>query len=138
MDGRPIEANGFSSIDVTGLAAATGAPNVQFNMGIGVSSSRNQGKAMSTEIIIELVGEGLNGEPLRTRHAVIHPAGAAALTGLSVAMLVERLLGLDGQPAAAPGLYFPYQLLDASAYFKRLEQEGGELRTLQVGGHGCL
>jgi hypothetical protein len=131
VDGTQIEGSGFSSIDVTGLTAATGAPNVQFNMAIGVSSTRRQGGAMSTEIIIELGGEGLKGEPLRTRHALIHPAGAAPLTGLSVAMLLERLLGLDGQPPTAPGLYFPYQLLDAAAYLKRLEQEGGELCELQ-------
>jgi hypothetical protein len=131
VDGTPIQGSGFSSIDVTGLAAATGAPDVQFNMAIGVSSTRRQGGAMSTEVIIELVGEGLKDEPLRTRHALIHPAGAAPLTGLSVAMLLERLLGLDGQPPTAPGLYFPYQLLDAAAYLKRLEQEGGELRELR-------
>jgi hypothetical protein len=70
--------------------------------------------------------------PLRTRHAVVHPAGAAPLKGLSVAMILERLLGLDGQPPTAPGLYFPYQLLDAAAYLQRLKQEGGELRELQV------
>ena len=131
VDGTQIEGSGFSSIDVTGLAAATGAPNVQFNMGIGVSSTRRQGGAMSTEIIIELVGEDLNGEQLRTRHALIHPAGAAPLTGLSVAMLLERLLGLDGHPPTAPGLYFPYQLLNAAAYLERLQREGGELRELR-------
>jgi hypothetical protein len=60
------------------------------------------------------------------------PAGAALLTGLSVAMLLERLLGLDGQPPTPPGLYFPYQLLDACAFLKRLEQEGGQLSALQV------
>ncbi|WP_447650665.1 hypothetical protein [Pseudomonas abietaniphila] len=54
------------------------------------------------------------------------------LTGLSVAMLLERLLGLDGQPPTPPGLYFPYQLLDACAFLKRLEQEGGQLSALQV------
>jgi len=132
VDGTEIEASGFSSIDVVGLAAATGAPNVQFNLAIGVSSTRRQGRPMSTEIIIELVGENLQGEPLRTRHAVVHPAGAAPLTGLSVAMILERLLGLDGQAPTPPGLYFPYQLLNAAAYLKRLEQEGGELRELQV------
>ena len=132
VDGTEIEASGFSSIDVVGLAAATGAPNVQFNMAIGVSSTRRQGKPMSTEIIIELRGEDLNGEPLRTRHAVVHPRGAAPLTGLSVAMNLERLLGLDGRPATPPGLYFPYQLLDAATYLERLRQEGGELRELQV------
>jgi hypothetical protein len=130
VDGTPIEGSGFSSIDVAGLAAATGAPNVQFNLAIGVSSTRRRGQPMSTEIIIELTGEDLHGKHLRTRHAVIHPRGAAALTGLSVAMLLERLLGLDGQPAPLPGLYFPYQLLDADQYLKRLAQEGGELCEL--------
>jgi hypothetical protein len=60
------------------------------------------------------------------------PAGAALLTGLSVAMLLERLLGLDGQPPTPPGLYFPYQLLDACAFLRRLEQKGGQLSALQV------
>ncbi|MBD9484027.1 NAD(P)-dependent oxidoreductase [Pseudomonas sp. PDM14] len=132
VDGTQIDASGFSSIDVVGLAAATGASNIQFNMATAVSSTRRQELPMSTEIIIELAGEGLKGEPLRTRHAVIHPAGAAPLTGLSVSMILERLLGLDGQPATPPGLYFPYQLLSADAYLKRLLQEGGEWRCLEV------
>lgn len=130
VDGTKIEATGFSSIDVVGLAAATGAPNVQFNLATAVSSTRRQGRPMSTEIIIELVGEDSQGEPLQTRHALIHPAGAAPLTGLSVAMTLERLIGLHGQPPTPPGLYFPYQLLDATAYLERLKQEGGELRKL--------
>ncbi|MCM2461878.1 NAD(P)-dependent oxidoreductase [Pseudomonas sp. CG7] len=130
VDGTKIEATGFSSIDVVGLAAATGAPNVQFNLATAVSSTRRQGRPMSTEIIIELVGEDRQGEPLQTRHALIHPAGAAPLTGLSVAMTLERLIGLHGQPPTPPGLYFPYQLLDATAYLERLKQEGGELRKL--------
>lgn len=131
VDGTEIEASGFSSIDVTGLAAATGAANVQFNLATAVSSTRRQGLPKSTEIIIELAGVDVKGEPLQTRHAVIHPGGAAPLTGLSVAMILERLLGLDGQPATPPGLYFPYQLLNADAYLERLQQEGGELRALQ-------
>jgi len=130
VDGTEIEAAGFSSIDVVGLAAATGAPNVQFNLATAVSSSRRQGRPKSTEIIIELVGEDPKGEPLQTRHALIHPEGAAPLTGLSVAMIVERLIGLDGQSPTPPGLYFPYQLLDATAYLERLKQEGGTLRKL--------
>lgn len=132
VDGTQMEASGFSSIDVVGLAAATSAPNVQFNMGVGMSSSRREGRPMSTEILIELIGEDLNGKPLHTRHAVVHPAGAAPLTGLSVAMILERLLGLDGQPATPAGLYFPYQLLDAVSYLQRLRMDGGELRQLSM------
>ncbi|WP_460146222.1 NAD(P)-dependent oxidoreductase [Pseudomonas sp. H3_H08] len=37
VDGTEIEASGFSSIDVVGLATATGAPNVQFNLATAVS-----------------------------------------------------------------------------------------------------
>ncbi|QUE91068.1 NAD(P)-dependent oxidoreductase [Pseudomonas sp. SCA2728.1_7] len=132
VDGTSMQASGFSSIDVTGLAAATDAPNVQFNLASGVSSSRRAGRPMSTEILIEMVGEDRQGRTLHTRHAVVHPAGAAALTGLSVAMLLERLLGLDGKPPTPAGLYFPYQLLDAGAYLERLSKEGGELLELKV------
>lgn len=132
LDGTEIEASGFSSIDVVGLASATGAHSVQFNLGTGVSSSRRQGGAFSTEIILELSGLDHAGHPLRTRHAVMHPGGAAPLTGMGIALIVERLVGLDGMPPVAPGLYFPYQLLDATKYLARLVQEGGKVLELEV------
>ena len=132
VDGTEQEADAFSVYDVLGLAAATGAPNVQFTLAFGVSSTRRQGEPMSTEIIIELAGEDHTGQPLRTRHAVVHPQGQMPLTGLGVAMLLERLLGLDGQPAVQAGLYFPYQLLEPSTYLARLQQIGGRVLTLEV------
>jgi hypothetical protein len=132
VDGTEQEADTFSFYDVLGLAAATGAPNVQFMLAFGVSSTRRQGEPMSTEIIIELEGEDHAGQPLRTRHAVVHPQGQMPLTGLGVAMLLERLLGLDGQPAVQAGLYFPYQLLEPSTYLARLQQIGGRVLTLEV------
>ena len=112
---------------------ATGAPNVQFNLAVGVSSTRRGGEPMSTEIIIELAGEDHAGRPLpRTRHAVVHPQGQMPLTGLGVAMVLERLLGLDGNLPTLPGLHFPYQLLEPTAYFARLEQIGGRVLKLEV------
>jgi hypothetical protein len=87
---------------------------------------------MSTEIIIDLAGEDHTGQPLRTRHAIIHPEGQFPLTGLGVAMVLERLLGLNGERAPPPGLYFPYQLLEPAAYFSRLEQIGGRVLTLEA------
>ena len=132
VDGTEVAASGFSSIDVVGLATATGAPNVQFNLATGVSSTRRRGEPMSTEIVIELAGEDHAGRPLRTRHAVVHPEGAVPLTGLGVAMLLERLIGLDGDPPTPPGLYFPYQLLEPAAYLARLKQTGGTVATLEA------
>jgi hypothetical protein len=131
IDGTRIEASGFSSIDVTGLASETDAPNVEFNIATGVSSSRRRGEAQSTEIIIELKGEGGDGHALHTRHAVFHPGGAAALTALGTSMILERLAGLVGAPTPA-GLYFPYQVLDHKAYLSRLASQGGSLTALDV------
>lgn len=132
INGIAIEASGFSSIDITGLAAVTGARNVSFAIGTGISSSRRAGGAMSTEIIIELTGIDAEGTPQRSRHAVCHPGGAAPLTALGVSMLLERLTGLDGKPVTQPGLFFPYQVLDHASYLARLEQEGGKLMTLPL------
>lgn len=130
LDGTEINATGFSSIDVPGLASATGAQSVQFDLGTGVSSSRRRGGSFSTEIILEIAGLDGAGATHRTRHAVVHPGGAAPLTGMGIALLLERLIGLDGKPPVAPGLWFPYQILDASHYLARLAQEGGELVEL--------
>ncbi|EWY36974.1 saccharopine dehydrogenase [Skermanella stibiiresistens SB22] len=132
IDGTEMEAVAFSPFDVMGLAAATSAPNVQFNLATGVSSTRRRGEPMSTEIIIELAGEDHAGQPLRTRHAILHPEGQMPLTALGVAMVLERLIGLDGEPATPPGLYFPYQLLESRAYFERLDRIGGKVMTLDA------
>lgn len=132
VDGTEMQASALSPYDVVGLATATGARNVEFNLALGVSSSRRRGEPLSTEILIELGGEDHAGRPLRTRHAVVHPQGQMPLTGLGVALVLERLVGLDGKPPTPPGLYFPYQLLERKAYFERLEQIGGVIVKLGV------
>jgi hypothetical protein len=132
VDGTEMEASALSPYDVVGLASATGAPNVEFNLSIGMSSSRRRGEPMSTEIVIELNGENHAGRPLRTRHAVVHPEGQMPLTGLGVAMVLERLAGLDGNPPVRAGLYFPHQLLEPNAYLTRLEMIGGAIMKLDL------
>ncbi len=132
VDGREMEATRLTINDVVALATETRAPNVQFNLAIGETSTRRQGKPMSTEIMIELSGESHEGQPLRTRHAVVHPQGQMPLTGFGVAMLLERLTGLDGQPATPAGLYFPYQLLESETYLTRLKQMGGTILKLEI------
>ncbi|WP_207482788.1 hypothetical protein [Arenibaculum pallidiluteum] len=132
VDGTEMEASALSPNDVLGLALALGAPNVQFNLAVGTSSSRRRGEPMSTEIIIELAGEDHAGRPLRTRHAVVHPEGQMPLTGLGVALVLERLAGLDGSPPIPAGLYFPHQLLEPEAYLARLREIGGTVRKLEV------
>lgn len=132
IDGTKMKGAGFSSIDVVGLAAATGALNVQFNIATGISSSRRRGEPKSTEIIIELAGEDHGGRSLRSRHAVFHPGGAAHLTALGIIMILERLVGLDGSAPTPAGLYFPFQVIDHATYLSRLLAEGGSIVLLDA------
>lgn len=129
-DGTEVQAYGMSLVDIVALATETGASNVHLDLAVGLSSTRRRGEGISTEIIIELAGEDHAGTPLRTRHAVVYPGGQLTLTGLGVAMLIERLIGLDAKPKTSPGLYFPYQLLEQDAYLARLEKTGGQILDL--------
>lgn len=129
-DGTGMPATALSPHDVVTLAAATGAPNVRFDLATGVSSSRRRGEPMSTEIVVDLAGSDRSGQPMRTRFAVVHPQGQMPLTGLGVAMVLERLAGLDGAAPPSPGLYFPSQLLDPRTYRGRLGRAGGSIEEL--------
>jgi len=131
VDGTKLPAIALSPYDVLGLSMATGAPNVVFNLAFGMSSSRRAGGSMSTEIIIDLTGIDQDGKLLHKRRAVIHPEGQFPLTGLGVALVLERLLGLHGQaPIPQPGLYFPYQLIDPKRYFECFKKVGGKVLEL--------
>ncbi len=130
VDGTEIDANIFSPNDVLLLANATGSPDVRFDLAIGESSTRRKGEPVSTEIIINLFGLDYAGLQLRKRHAIVHPGGQMPLTGLGVALVLERLAGLVAEKPK-PGLYFPAQLIDHSTYFERLRASGGEVIELE-------
>ncbi|NUO77651.1 MAG: NAD(P)-dependent oxidoreductase [Lysobacter sp.] len=130
VDGVAVAGAAYSPLDVVTLAAATDARSIRLDMALGVSASRRRGEAYSTEIAIEIEGEGRDGQPLSVRHELVHPAGQAPLTALSIALGIERLLGLAGGDAVAPGLYFPDSLIAPDYYLQRLHEAG--VRTTRV------
>ncbi len=129
LDGRKLAAQTYSPFDVYTLAAATGARNVRFDFVLGETSSRRRGEPFSTEALVEIEGTGKDGKPARRRYELMHPQGQAPLTALTVALLVERLLGLAGGDPAAPGLYFPETLIDPAYAVRRFEEYGLKLST---------
>lgn len=131
VDGTRVRGSGLAPYDVVALAAETGAPNVEFLVATGVTSTRRRGEPMSTEIVVDVAGTGHDGRPLRSRHAVVHPQGQMPVTGLGVALVLERLVGLDGSPATPPGLYFPYQVIEPATYLARLQAIGGRILDLE-------
>ncbi|MET0285469.1 MAG: NAD(P)-dependent oxidoreductase [Polyangiales bacterium] len=128
LDGTALEGSGNSPFDIAALATATGAPNVQLNIAVGVTSSRRRGEPASHEILITLAGTTRAGESVRERHAIVHPQGEAPLTALGVAMMVEQVLGLSGKALASPGLYYPEHLIAPEAYMPRLRAIGALVR----------
>ena len=130
VDGVELDAFAYSPLDIVSLAAATDAPDIRFDITVGVTASRRQGVPMSTEILITMEGTAADGSPRRARRTIVHPEGQAPLTALGVAMALERLTGIDGRPAPLPGLYLPELLIDHSDYLARLAAIGAVLTDL--------
>lgn len=132
VDGTPMPASAYSPMDVVSLAAATDAQSIRLDMALGESASRRRGEAFSTEIVLELEGEDADGRAVRQRHELVHPQGQAPLTALGIALGVERLLGLDGAAAPAPGLYTPDLLIDPAYFLRRMREAGTQVRSFAV------
>lgn len=123
VDGTMLPGQSLASLDVPSLALATGAPNVRIDFAVGESASRRRGEPLSTEVLIELDGVGPSGAPLSRRRHFVHPEGQQPLTGLGIALGVERLLGLRGEPVT-PGVHTPESLIDPGYAVERMVQIG--------------
>jgi hypothetical protein len=126
--GMQVAANAYSPLDVVALGAATGAQSVRLDLAVAESPARRRGEHFSTEIGIEISGTR-EGVASTSKHRIIHPAGQAHLTGLFVALGIERLLGLAGGEPAQPGLYMPETLINPDHAVQALTRFGAEITT---------
>ncbi|HJT11339.1 MAG TPA: hypothetical protein VJ790_01905 [Dongiaceae bacterium] len=127
-DGAVRDAATYTPLDVLSLATATNAKSIRFDLVYGESATRKRGEPFSTEIIIELKGRLKNGQEGSARYELFHPGGQAPVTALSVAIVVERLLGLAGGEKVEPGLYFPESLIEPAYALRRHQEFGMEVR----------
>ncbi|ADB32920.1 saccharopine dehydrogenase [Kribbella flavida DSM 17836] len=123
IDGTMVPGQQIAVLDVPGLALATGAADVQLAFAVGESAGRRRGEHPSIEIRIDLDGADETGAPLSTSQYLVHPAGQRPLTALGIALGVERLIGLRGEPVA-PGIYTPEALTDPAFAVERLTELG--------------
>ncbi|MFD0587452.1 hypothetical protein ACFQZE_05525 [Paenibacillus sp. GCM10027627] len=129
-DGTFLEGLPMGLLDVPGLAAATGAPNVRFDFIVGDSIGTKAGKLPSQDLYIEMEGELVEGQFARRRLVVTDPFGQAHMTALGVLLSIEAVLGLDGKTPAAGGLQLPESMLSIEAALSRLDQFGVEIIEL--------
>jgi hypothetical protein len=127
-EGAVRDAATYTPLDVLSLATATDAKSIRFDLVYGESATRKRGEPFSTEIIIELKGRLKNGQDASARYELFHPGGQAPVTALSVAIVVERLLGLAGGGKVEPGLYFPESLIEPAYALRRHQEFGMEVK----------
>ncbi|WP_257461878.1 Rossmann-fold NAD(P)-binding domain-containing protein [Archangium lipolyticum] len=123
-DGRVLQGLPMSVLDVPSLAAVTGAPNVRFDFVQGDSLGTLAGGPASHDLYIDIEGLLKEGTPARRRTMVSGPAGNAHLTALGVLVVIERVLGLDGRPAAPGGLHLPETLVAPDEALARFKEFG--------------
>ncbi|MGY6653740.1 saccharopine dehydrogenase [Amycolatopsis sp. TRM77291] len=123
LDGTTVTGQTIPILDVTSLAFATGAPDVEFAFAVGESAGTRRGDGPSVEVRIDLEGTGPAGAPLSVSRYLAHPRGQRPLTSLGLAMGIERLLGLRGE-AVPPGFYTPETLLEPAHVVERLADAG--------------
>lgn len=126
IDGRSLDATAFSTFDIASLHAATGAPNVRFDLVTDESSSRHRGNEAATEIVVEIEGEA-DGRTQRSRSMLEFKRGAVSLTGLSVVLSLVSVLGLNDRAPAPPGLYLPELLSDTEWFLNELRSAGATI-----------
>jgi hypothetical protein len=131
VDGRSLDGTAFSTFDTASLHAATGAPDIRFDLVNGESSSRRRGGEAATEIVVEIEGEA-DGRMKNSRSTLEFKYGTASLTGLSIVLLLASVLGLGDSRSerlrqrdpARPGLYLPELLSDSKWFLDELRSAG--------------
>lgn len=126
VDGRSLDATAFSTFDTVSLYAATGAPDVRFDLVNGESSSRRRGGEAATEIVVAIEGEA-DGRTKRSRSMLEFKYGTASLTGLSVVLSLASVLGLNDRSPARPGLYLPELLSEPKWFLDELRSAGATI-----------
>lgn len=130
IDGRRLDADAYAPFDIINLHAATQAPNIRFDLVTDTSSSRRRGEEAAAEIVADAEGTR-DGQPTQVRATLEFKYGQASLTGLSVALSLGAVLGLDDAAPAAPGLYFPELLYQPDRFVDALRQVGAVIEREQ-------
>ncbi|MBH5319479.1 hypothetical protein I6N90_16915 [Paenibacillus sp. GSMTC-2017] len=119
LDGYPVPL-----LDIPSLAGITQASNVRWDYVQGESIGTKAVGISSHDVYIDIEGVLKSGEAVQRRVIISDPHGQAHLTGLGVLVSIERILGLDGQPAAKGGLYLPETLVSPHAAIQRFKDFG--------------
>lgn len=126
--GDMVQGKGAVSLDVVSIGAGTGSPNVRVLETWGTSHfSASTGQA-ADEVSIAIKGRIKDRQMVGWRVLTL-PRSVGSLTALSVALLLERALGIGGDAQTPPGLYTPELLIPPKSWVLRLPDFGVQVKT---------
>ncbi|WP_141504645.1 hypothetical protein [Paenibacillus luteus] len=127
VDGAEITANITAMVDSLSLGTAFPNATSLFAVEFGDSSGTRSGSAVTHDIAILVSGEDRHGSSVIIRQDLVDPYGQLDQTGLGAALVMERVLGLDGGDAIQPGFYYPEHILQPEGVENRVLDRGIKL-----------
>lgn len=92
----------------------------------------NPGEGAAHELVIHIEGQDSKGCAQQRRVTVLDPAGQTHLTACGAVIQLERVLGLDGQPAATADIHYPEKGANITAALALLRDNGVVIEGLPV------
>lgn len=126
--GDLVQGKGAVSLDVASIGAGTGSPNVRVLETWGTSHFFTTNVEAADEVSIEIKGRIQDRQMVGWRVLTL-PRSVGSLTALSVALLLERALGIGGDAQPPPGLYTPELLIPPKSWVLRLPDFGVQVKT---------
>lgn len=123
-NGAPAEGSIAVSCDVMSLASATGAASVHVVEAFGQSLSAARGDGPADEISVRVSGIAADGTARELRRFLTAPRAPYGLTAITATLAIERMAGLRGDAALAPGLYPVDAIIDPISFLEAIEAMG--------------
>jgi hypothetical protein len=120
IDGVSRQGQAYPLLDVVSLAAVTDAMSVRIDAAMREDEEASPGH----RLIIDVAGVGQCGKSQRTRWVIEDSDFHQGMSGMGLALAIERLLGLDGGKPVVPGLYHPETILEPASVMNRLKEWG--------------
>jgi hypothetical protein len=130
-DGSTAEGTIAVSYDVMSVAAATGAQTVRVIQAFIPSLSSQRGEGPADEVSVRVTGKDASGRPIELRRHLVAPREPASLTTVTVAIILERMLGRRGGQPLAPGLYTVDSIFWPAEFVDALAEAGGRLSPIE-------
>lgn len=119
ISGECVETTPFGILDVSAVAAMTGAENIRLDVAMGISEGQRNSAQASVELYVDMQGMNEAGKPDSKRIVASDPRGQAHFTALGIVTVVTAMFE---RPLS--GFVLPENLLNPQAALITMQDAG--------------